>query len=81
MQSVSAASAVSITSVRQMSGLPQKKPEYKSEFGGLGIKILLDHEGHFECDSMVKLPQIESCEFADLFEPVHKCVPVYEQFP
>ncbi len=62
-----------------MSGLPQKKPEYKSEFGGLGIKILLDHEGHFEYYGVIKLPEVEACELLDFFKPVNEGVSVNKE--
>ena len=51
-----------------------------SEFDGLGIEILFNHECYLEGDSVLELTQVKSCHFANLVKTVNQRVAVYEKF-
>lgn len=48
-------------------------------FDGVGIKILLNHQGYFEYYCIVELTKVESCELVDLFKTVNQRISVNEK--
>ena len=53
---------------------------YLLKLAGFGIKVFLNHKSNLKGYSVFKLAKIKTCELADFFKSVHKCIAVYKKF-